>query len=57
MKGRFEIITTTQLHEAAQIIIRSFLRKGACGGVVVESLRYKPEVAGSISDAVTGFFH
>jgi hypothetical protein len=29
----------------------------ARGGVVVEALRYKPEVAGSIPDGVIGIFH
>jgi hypothetical protein len=30
---------------------------GARGGAVVEALRYKPEVLGSIPDGVIGIFH
>jgi hypothetical protein len=30
---------------------------GARGGAVVQALRYKPEVVGSIPDCVTGIFH
>jgi hypothetical protein len=35
----------------------NLISNGVCGGAVIEELRYKPKVAGSIPDSVTGIFH